>query len=116
MNASDIPRLSPNKRRRLDFHDAIIRVSSHPNKLRCLLKAYPCALIPRPVKDRLVELEQQRREDQETQAMLRASLSIQRHELGIQRHELDVSNGRIATLEEQQADLQRQVRTLQRYW
>ena len=101
LNASHVPRLPPAKRRRLDVHDAIFRVSSHRDKLRCLLTAYPWALITQPVEARLTELEQQRREDQETQAGLCTSL-------GMQAHELAVSNCRNATLDEAVADLQQQ--------
>ena len=49
MNASHAPRLPPTKRRRLEVHDAIVRVSSHLDKLRCLLTEYPCALVPLPI-------------------------------------------------------------------
>ena len=44
LNSSHVPRLSPGERRYRVIHDAIIRASSHLGKLRCLLKAYPCAL------------------------------------------------------------------------
>ena len=63
MNALHLPRLSRTDSRHLVVHDAVVRkaslrVSSHPDKLRCLLDAYPCTLIPLPVKAPLAEGEQ----------------------------------------------------------
>ena len=128
LNASHAPRLPPTKRRRLEVHDAIISVSSHLDKLRCLLTEYPGALTPLPIHARLAELEQTRLEDQETHAMLRATLGMHTHELAVSSRRINtldesvadlrrqqlISNRRNAALHETVADLQRQVQMLQR--
>ena len=68
MNASDVPRLPSTKRRRLDVHDAIIRVKWFPDKVLGLVKDNPVVFYPIPVRAQPAELLQLRREDQATQA------------------------------------------------